>query len=271
LLRNSGARTSKKTRFRTEISVRLRRPRAIEFVRSVFLHPALALILGVILTFVAHASIVFRSYALIVIGAWLTLDVWLWIFDDRWRAHILGRYRIAIGGTLSCLIFIAVMGGMYYMLIEQLSNEQDDLQQHVTAEIALPPSGDPLTSVFTLTNNSRYDMDQHDVSCHINVVRWSGQPPITNLAIVTLPASTNVRLGPNGDKWSGSCPNLVPAAATTLDCADITFKVQYALADQPERLESKSFRFFTRRSGTTYAWYGEPVASPAAAACSSHQ
>ena len=136
---------------------------------------------------------------------------------------------------------------------------------------------DPMQTVFTVTNRSRYVISKkHEIICYTRTA-VSGNNFILqgfstfnsngNMAILQqhkMPPPfesyhqiANSTLEPGGDAQSDQCLIFNFQAGTV--CADVTIGFLYALDNQPDLQQEKDIRYFVRRDSSGYKWIQEPV------------
>jgi len=231
----------------------------VAMARAIFLHPVVALILGVLIAFAGRGEVLARSIGIALIALWLIIDLWWWMRESAIVQEALGRYYYIFGCTVTSGALILAMGAMYFFLNQQLKDEQVEVQEKLYGTVSVAVSGDPIYSIITIINDSRVDIGAHNIKCILNGALFSGGIFFgPNIEMFPFTSISN-HLRANGDKWSGTCLNLISLPQKPLVCADLTIIAEYVLEDQPKLIKHKRFRYVTQRSVNRYAWYGEPV------------
>jgi hypothetical protein len=186
-------------------------------------------------------------------------------------------------------MLIGVMLIMNLWFSGTLADQRGDADKNVRIEISAP-SGNPLMSVFTVTNDSEQTIaPKQRLSCSINAIRFIGKGVMSPTILsrnqkggtwmlmggaigadptgFPPPTEESSPLLPNGDATTDSCLTLYTTTPGFL-CADVTVLFQYYLDAQPNYLLYKEQRWATRYSGGVFAWYVVPRAKPLNAYCS---
>ena len=139
---------------------------------------------------------------------------------------------------------------------QNVEQNQSDVFQNLSGTVALPSSGDPFLSVFTVANGGKSAIIERQIWCGINMLIVADGVQIGPAMARIVKSGTTV-IEPGGDAQSEAC--LASAFRGSVGCADITLSLDYSLQMQPAIALSKAFRFVTRRESEGLHWYKKPV------------
>jgi hypothetical protein len=227
-----------------------------------FLDPRWAILIGALLTFVGRSELQLRSIGFLLIAIWLIVDLWAWnlkkkVESDSLRLWASAKFGVGWSGT--SLLLIGVMITIWWGLSVQIADQQEDSYQHLTGAVYLPPSGNPIYSIFTITNGGRTDIADHTLLCRINFAVFGTIVVDEGKKWIRSQLPQPLRSG--GDAESDSCLTGF-ISDRDLSCADITFSYEYSLVSQPSTFNSKSFRFITTSFAGKIGWYPQPISTP---------
>jgi hypothetical protein len=94
--------------------------------------PLVPIMIGILLRITGHGQLLLRSLALLALAIWAALDFWAWILPKK------GCWKFVIGWTATSLLLIAVMGGIRWWFLDQLSDERKEVQQKLVANHSTP-------------------------------------------------------------------------------------------------------------------------------------
>jgi hypothetical protein len=213
------------------------------------------ILVGTAVTASGHSSMLIRSAALVLCGLFLSLDVGLWIADrpwSIWRKSIL--FSIA-----SCFWFCLAMSAMFWFLSSALDDQETDVDHNLTAEVSLPPSGDPIKSLFSVKNGGSTTIDKHDIRCYATAL--VGNNGTSLISKLNLQAQAYDGLLPPGDSDTVQCL-IVDGFANGVDCLDLMLDFRYDLETQPEVKKMHSFRFVGHFDQGKFFWVRQPLEAP---------
>jgi hypothetical protein len=178
-----------------------------------------------------------------------------WIFAG------IEREKVTVQLIIVAVIIVAIPW-LPIRLIRQavLDKQEDDTFKHLTGQLYLPPSGDPVDSVFTFTNGGDVRIIEHRIFCRLNFVTYRDNTIIFDKGTLRVVQDSKVPIDAGGDGESAMC--LSDLTNIKLSCADITFEYHYAIETQPDNWKIKPFRFVTRKSSGQFDWHKQPIATP---------
>jgi hypothetical protein len=213
------------------------------------------ILVGTAVTASGHSSMLVRSYALAFCALFLSLDVGLWLFDRPWKI-----WTKAISFSAACCLWSCLaMGVMYWFLSSTLEDEEADAEHNLTAEVSLPPSGDPIQSLFAVRNGGSTTIAKHDIRCFANGLVGNNGTSI--LKDYSLQAQWYDGSLPPGDSDTVQCL-IVDGFANGVVCLDLTLDVRYKLETQEDVEKMHSFRFVGLYDQGKFFWVKQPVNTP---------
>jgi len=233
---------------------------------------------GVTMALASRFSMAYVSFALFGIwsvGYWLTSD-WLQkkrialskrrVKKDAHRfAAEMRKYCAWEWGV--CLVIVAATGALVAWTNHEVKQQAQD-DTYAKLSFSAGNENEPLSSFFTLTNDSTHDLGKHSVLATPNMI--AGNSGTTAIEAQNIGKGLGVHfecpgfkdsLGANGDKQTYEClHNIIMVAG--VDCVDITLNLSYELTEQAGVQRRKDFRFVSARNDS-FVWHPQPVANPA--------
>jgi len=249
---------------------------AVDKISNFFKHGLVALVVAWLISYGGRGETRFKSAGVFLMAIWLIFEVWAWIVRQKpWDLH-----RWNIGCTLTDFILIAALLVTAWFAIEELQKQRDDVWQNLRADpYVIGPRDDPMTTLFTVTNGSRFEISKkHQIICGVNIaidqqhayILGPVETAIVNDKMVTL-WSDNPDLFPHtlstsrvtsgGDVQTDACLRVLNFASGT-ECVDLTLTFWYALESQPDMEQQKRFRMVAFRNGDgEFKWVKESLNS----------
>jgi len=253
---------------------------------KVFLYAPVALVLGVLIVFSGHGELYLRSWGALLIGLWLAFDLWAWLLKQEYS------WKFVIGWAATSVILIGVMGIMWWWMDGKLADQRSDVFQHL--EFSYTGGVDPMDTIFTVTNNSGYEISRkHELMCYTRTAiggapGGSGRGSIRVNNMTTFWRNGDLELAPaveiappfsvgphgvarstigiGGDAQSEPCLIFWHFIEGTV-CADVTIGFWYTLENQPDVDQEKDVRYFVQRDKNGYHWIRESVGDKGTSYC----
>jgi hypothetical protein len=257
-------------------------------IPKIFLSPIGGLTVGVLIRFSGRGELQLRSVGLLCVAVWLSADLWARLIKRDWK------WKFVAGWTGTSLIFIGVMGIMWWLLDGKLQDQRDEVFAQLSSQHSIPEQANPALTVFTVSNNSSYALSgKHKLVCKINLMvgnngtsqvsgpAWEALVPnspegkmggvlggsvagklLSDAAVTSYRDSipTVEPLQPGGDAETNDClrGTLFEHGA---DCIDMELVFWYSLQTQPDFKQEKHFRYVAIKEGPSFIWNQEPVQS----------
>ena len=221
------------------------------------LNPIWAIVVGSLITYTGKSELYLRSVGLLAVAIWLATDVWALLFSvhvESRRRRIWSRLRFVLGWGCTSLFLLGVMGTMWWGLSNRLEDQQEDVFNHLTGAMHLPPSGDPRFSVFTITNGGSKSVQESQFLCRINKAVYENGATLDQTT-VRFQSNTTPPPMTGGEGTSTSCLATFSSSTGRLLCADLTFRYEYSLSTEPATRRVKAFRFVYE---ALTGWYSVP-------------
>ncbi len=167
-----------------------------------------------------------------------------------WKAGIeADRERLVKGTTsivfaafwLVLILFFGVVSDLIFA--RAFAAERDDVYRNLRPTPARPSEESLSSPEITLKNNSATDIRLVKFSCYAPTMHLDNGMTLPRTAFGHDLARIHLIAGGSGESLTCTPNNIItlkPPAATT--CADITWWIDYVLADQPRTLQTKPFR-----------------------------
>src|SRR5262249_31704676 len=133
-------------------------------LRNIFDHPITPIILGLGVILEGPHDLQIRMGTLCVLGGWLVYDTWQWLKKREWQR----QWKHIVIASVFEVTFILIIGIMYETLKIRLDQQEEDVFNHLTAEMYFPPSRDLTKSIVTFTNGGKETIGRHGIVCRIN-------------------------------------------------------------------------------------------------------
>jgi len=237
-------------------------------------HALIPFVIAAFLGWTTEGPLVLKSWGLLLMWLWLGLYLWFWIEPKK------NSYRKIFFCLALQILAIIMLLVVKSSVTQVLSLQQEEVKNHLEANVNMPPGSDILATIFSVKNSSSLDIGKHNLTCRVN--RLLG--PNLNIhdlaftlsadekhmmlisgplkAPATFYSSVPIRSG--GDAIGVSCLAAFIPRPGPEDCADITLIFTYSLSVQPNRLVSKHFHFIAYRGGrfgAEMSWHSEPAES----------
>lgn len=205
--------------------------------QSTLLWGALSLCVTIVFTVVAAMT---KDVRWGLYGALPFASIALWEFLGYF---VQSKTRRALITATASLVILAGLIWLYIALRESsIMAAQEDTKLHLTAQMHLPPTGNPFDSIFTITNGSSNEIPQHTLDCQLNLVVFQGPLILDqgrNHIKSRLPLAP---LSGYGDSDSVACLAAI-SHDRPLACADLGFDYEYSISQQLDVKNSQPFRF----------------------------
>ena len=228
----------------------------MEWLFNVISHGAFALIVALMLVVLVITDKISLLVGICIGGAWLVAFVWIARAKRIGGLTILTR-TIVVSAVGISLAVIAIEIGTWAMnsyVASKAPKPEADNPNDLTGSIRLPPSGEPLDSIFTLSNLGKADIPTHRLLCRINLAVYENEVVISKGKNWLVSQAASVPLLSGGDSDSEAC--LSQLLRRKLRCADLTFRYDYETADQLGRRKTHEFRFAFH---TSFGWFSVPI------------
>jgi hypothetical protein len=201
-------------------------------------------------------------FAVCIGGSWLVAFIWIGRSPKAKDLTVVTRLLVLfIVGAL--LAYLATSGSTWAMTAYKeakapkpvsAESEQNEAWNNLKGETHLPPSGNPIDSIVTLTNEGKIDVIIDQLRCRHNFAVYEKSMIFEKSTLWFTSKGFPKRLQSGGDADSAACLSQL-YRITPLVCADITFQSDYTIAAQPNVPKSKQFRFVYDK---VHGWYKVP-------------
>jgi hypothetical protein len=227
-------------------------------VPKLFLHPAVAIVLGALITFAGRGELRLRATGIVLIAIWLAADLWAWVPTKGYG------WRFVAGWSGTSVLLIAAMGIMWWWLDAKLEDQEDDVFANLRASVVVPPSGDPYSSKFTVRNGSgSVAIGDRTIEC-IPILFTDVRGWVLNFrdifpnGISEVWPSPQAELGP-GNAETDPCLIGILIRDWPPSCLDTILDVRYSIVTQPAIARHKRFRFVATSANGQWQWDEQPV------------
>lgn len=198
-------------------------------------------------------NIVIRSVFVAACALWASIDVGIVVWRKPWNS----LWKPSAICAFASVVLIATMYVMGWLLRGKLTEQQEDVFRGLKAVVYLPPSGNPMDSMFKITNDSGTEVGRHQLFCGVNLIVFEGENITWRGGAGTIIHDSSIPLAPGGDAQSDACLAHT-IGGVRARCADITLRIDYVLTTQPADIRSKSFRFVSRETDG-FVWHQQPI------------
>jgi hypothetical protein len=261
--------------YRGTVQLVFGRERLRRIFKATVAHGIFVILVAALISATGQFDILIRSVGIFLCVLWLTVDVGVWLSERKSR---LWQHLAASCFSFAFCVFSCVgMLLMHLFLSSALQDQRDNVFNNLISNHYVPPGDedDPMNSMFTVTNNSIYQISQkHQIVCRTNMAVGNGgrvlesNEPIFSaeengfmqigyqLAPFLIPASSTLAAG--GDAQTDECLAFLHFGYGA-DCVDVTVIFWYALESQPDFEQLKEFRYYAPKGKDgRFDWYQEP-------------
>jgi hypothetical protein len=137
-----------------------------------------------------------------------------------------------------------------YAINKHIEEEQNEVQQKLSASLTLPSNRFLKNSKFTITNNSAIDIRMRSVYCNIRSGILMSGFELGN-DVLEVP-NVGLTLHANGDATNMNCPTdngvlKLNFQNDGIACGDFLWTITYSIRDEPKIMERKQYRYTLSR------------------------